>query len=147
MVVQIFCNYFPPLCGNVKACSRLDHSIRVWSNWFHKINGWDHKLESLGNCNSLVAELVSFEKSKPEKAFNLIGRAINDKIDDCLICLTTIRQLSDICRTTVGHLSNNCLRTARQLHDYFRQETYGLMRLPVAMRSLKVPLIPLQFTL
>mgnify|MGYP007045544421 CR=1 FL=1 len=45
-------------------------------------------------CNNVID---LFEKSKPEKAFNLIGRAINDKIDDCLICLTTIRQLSDIC--------------------------------------------------
>jgi len=54
------------------------------------VNGGDHKLESLNNCKGLVAELVSFEKTKLKQAFNLIGCAINDKIeilrlsDDCL---------------------------------------------------------------
>ena len=54
-------------------------------------------MESLDNCNSLIAELVSFEKNKTEKAFNLIGSAINDKIE--------ILRLPDICLTTVCRIT------------------------------------------
>ena len=78
----------------------------------------------------------------------------------CNKCLTTVWQLCDNCVTTVWQLSDNCLTTFRQLSDnkkkaskqhYFqwkddfaqswrqqtRQQIYGLMRLPVAVWSIK----------
>ena len=66
MVIQIFCNYFPHC--TVWQCKKPVVGLIIVSEFdqidftrFEAINGGDHKLESLDNCNSLVAELVSFE--------------------------------------------------------------------------------------